>query len=109
MSDLFKQYPNMSQYFTTSDGTPFFKEETARTHARTLKNNKVETVDRPDEQEEIEETKPENAKEIISKSLEMDLETAQEYLTAEESLELPRSTVVTALKKRIAELETPGE
>lgn len=103
MSDLFKQYPNMSEYYETSDGTPFFKIETANTHARTLENKKVKTIVRPEEKDD--EIKTETAKEIIAKIPEMDLETAQDYLAAEESLEAPRKTVVDALEKRIAELQ----
>lgn len=106
MSDLFKQYPEMSEYYQTSDGTPFFKEETANTHARTLKDKRVKTVYRPDENENDEDLpKTETAKEIIEKLKEMDLETAQDYLHAEESLEVPRTTVVAAIQKRIAELQ----
>ena len=104
MSDLFKIYPNMSEYYETSDGTPFFKIETANTHARTLENKKVKTVYRPDENDE-DLPKIETAKEIIAKLPEMDLETAQDYLTAEESLETPRKTVVEAIEKRISELQ----
>lgn len=103
MSDLFKLYPNMSEYYETSDGTPFFKIETANTHARTLENKKVKTVYRSEEYDD--ETKPETAKEIIAKLPDMDLETAQDYLTAEESLETPRKTVVEAIEKRISELQ----
>lgn len=108
MSDLFKQYPEMSEYYQTSDGTPFFKEETANTHARTLKDKRVKTVYRPDEPEnENDEDLPktETAKEIIAKLAEMNLESAQDYLAAEESLEAPRKTVVDAIQKRIAELQ----
>ena len=103
MSDLFKQYPFMSEYYETSDGTPFFKIETANTYARTLKDKKVKTIYRPEESNE--EIKTETAKEIIAKTAEMDLETAQDYLAAEESLESPRKTVVDALEKRITELQ----
>lgn len=106
MSDLFKQYPFMSEYYETSDGTPFFKIETANTYARTLKDKRVKTVSRPDENENDEDLpKTETAKEIIAKLSEMDMETAQDYLTAEESLETPRTTVVAAIQKRIAELQ----
>ncbi|PWN62306.1 hypothetical protein C1638_017590 [Chryseobacterium oncorhynchi] len=91
----------MSEYYETSDGTPFFKPETAATYARTLKDQRVKTVYKSDDDEQ----KAETAKEIISKTAEMDLETAQDYLAAEESLELPRTTVVNALQKRIAELQ----
>ena len=48
------------------------------------------------------------AKEIIAKSVEMDLETVQKYLKAENELEAPRKTVLEALTARISELENAG-
>ncbi|MEG2078322.1 MAG: hypothetical protein RSA74_14700 [Chryseobacterium sp.] len=92
----------MSEYFETSDGEQFFKEDPAKLHARSLKDQKVKTVSRPDETEV---SKTETAKDIVVKSVEMDLETAREYLATEEALEAPRKTVVEALQKRIAEIE----
>lgn len=108
MSQLFKQYPNMTEYYETSDGQKFFKEEPAKTHARTLKDKKVTTVPKPEESEDNEGSKQETAKEIIAKLPEMDLAIAQDYLAAEESLEAPRKTVTDALQKRIAELQKPA-
>ncbi|ROH98406.1 hypothetical protein EGI16_21465 [Chryseobacterium sp. G0240] len=104
MSDLFKQYPDLSHYYETSDGTPFYKEETAQTYAKTLNDKRIKAVYREDIIDE-EGPKTETAKEIIAKLPDMDLETAQDYLTAEESLETPRTTVVAAIQKRIAELQ----
>lgn len=103
MSDLFKQYPNLTEYFKTSDGETFYKEEPAKTHARSLENKKVERVERPSETLE---SKTETAKDIIAKAALMDLETAKDYLAKEEELEQPRKTVTDALQKRIDELET---
>lgn len=105
MKSLFEQYPNMSEYFETSDGEKFFKEEPAKSHGKTLKDKTVKTVLRPEEKED---QKPESAKEIIAKSVEMDLEDAKEHLAIEEVSEAPRKTVVDALQKRISELENPA-
>ncbi len=109
MNSLFKQYPNLQVYFETSDGTQFYKEETAKTHAKSLQDKEVKTVKRSSVKEEVknEEVK-ETAKEIIAKSVEMDLETVQKYLKAENELEAPRKTVLEALTARISELENAG-
>lgn len=113
MSELFKQYPNMSEYFETSDGEKFFKEDPAKVHGRTLKNKTVKTVTRPEAEDVIinPATKPggETVKQIIAKLPEMDLETAKKYLDEENELETPRKTVTDALEKRIKELEIPVE
>ena len=82
--------------FLTSDGTEFFKEETANEHARKLKDRTVKTVQRPEESKLS--TK---AGDIIAMAPEMTLESAQDYLNAENSLEKPRVTVIEALEKRI--------
>lgn len=112
MSELFKQYPNMSEYFETSDGQKFFKEDPAKVHGRTLKDKSVKTVTRPEETEEksheIKGTEgkteaPETAQSIILKVPTMDLETAKTALENENELEFPRKTVQAALTKKISE------
>lgn len=109
MSDLFNQYPKMSEYFQTSDGQKFFKEDTAKLHAKSLEDKNIKKVERPSKSKATvqDETKTETAKDIVAKSAEMDLATAQDYLATEEALEAPRKTVVEALQKRIAELQNP--
>ncbi|KMQ70314.1 hypothetical protein [Chryseobacterium koreense] len=102
--DIFKDTPDLQEYFETSDGQRFYKEDLAKNHARSLEDKSVATVYRD---QEIEATK-ETAKEIIAKIPEMDLQTAKEYLEAENSDD-PRKSVVKALIKRIAELETPKD
>lgn len=109
MSELFKQYPNLSEYFETSDGEKFFKEDPAKVHGRTLKDKSVKTVSRPVENEESEELKPDTVKQILATLANMDLETVQKFLTAENEKETPRKTVTDALEKRITELEKPAE
>ncbi|MGJ5643208.1 hypothetical protein [Formosa sp. S-31] len=44
---VFKRNPNLGRYFKTSDGTPFYKKEHAKTHARGLKDKSVEEVVKP--------------------------------------------------------------
>lgn len=105
MSDLFEQYPNMSEYYETSDGVTFYKEDPAKVHARTLKDQTVKTVKRSDV-EASEESKTETAKEILLKIPDMDLDTLQLYLDSEDELEKPRKSVTDALEKRIADLQS---
>lgn len=102
-NEIFTDKPDLQEYFETSDGTQFYKEDLARNHGRTLEDKTVKNVSRNDVSET--ESAKETAKEILAKLPEMDLETAEEYLEAENSDEFPRKTVVAALTKRIAELE----
>lgn len=99
-NDTFKNNPDLNEYFETSDGTKFYKEDLAKNHARSLKDTGVSHVFR----DQVLEVDRETAKEILAMLPEMDLDVAQEYLTAE-NLKDPRKTVVAALEKRIAELE----
>lgn len=98
--NLFKQYPNLEEYFETSDGQKFFKETAAKTHARTLEDKKVTAVNRADFEQ-----KPKSANEILALVSEMDLETAKMYLEQEKSLEIPRATVLKALEGKINKLQ----
>lgn len=100
MDNIFNEKPNLQEYFATSDGTKFYTETMAKNHAKTLEDKEVAHVTRPAEDDAVE-----TAKEIIKKAAEMDLETANDYLDAETSLENPRKSVVAALEKRIEELE----
>lgn len=104
MSNTFKLYPTLMVLFLTSDGTEFFKEETANEHARKLKDRTVKTVQRPEESKLS--TK---ADDILKLVPEMDLDTANEYLTAENALKSPRKSVVDDLTAKVAELENPAE
>jgi len=103
VSNLFEQYPKMSEYFETSDGEKFFKEDTAKLHAKSLEDKNVKTVSRPTES-----PKATTAEAILKLVDEMDLETANDYLSAENALAKPRKSVVDALKAQIAELENPA-
>lgn len=100
MSDVFKRYPNLPEYWQTSDGEKFFTESAAYNHGKTLDDSKVKKVERP-----VSEEKPKSAAEIIAMVPEMDLETAEAILDAETSSEKPRKSVIEALEKRISELE----
>lgn len=99
--DIFKDSPDLQEYFETSDRQRFYKEDLAKNHARSLEDKTVTTVFR-DAQDEARET----AKDILAKIPQMDMETAVQYLDAEEKNE-PRKSVVAALTKRIAELQNP--
>ena len=103
MDNLFKDKPELQEYFETSDGTKFYTENMAKNHARDLEDKKVTHVTRPEE-----ESAKETAADIIAKAPEMDLDTANEYLDAETSLAKPRKSVVEALENRINELENEG-
>lgn len=46
MNKIFKSNPNLQQYFETSDGVKFFREDHAKSHARSLKVKAVKTVER---------------------------------------------------------------
>ena len=101
--DTFKENPNLQEYFETSDGTAFYKEDHAKDHARNLEDKTVKTVTK--DQEDEPENSRETAKDILAKVPAMDLTTAEEYLDAENDEEFPRKTVVAAITKRITELE----
>ena len=107
--NIFKQYPNMSEYYETSDGQKFFKEDPAKVHARSLKDSKVKIVSRSEQTEDTEDTKTETVKDILARLVEMDLETVQRYLDSENEKETPRKTVTDALEKRITELQNPAQ
>lgn len=44
---LWDNYPNLKTFFETSNGTKFFKESDAKTHAATLEDKTVKTLNRP--------------------------------------------------------------
>ena len=99
--DTFKNNPDLKEYFETSDGTQFYKEDLAKNHARDLEDKTVKSVSRNEEKDEIKMTAPE----IVAMIPEMDLETANSYLDAESLLSKPRKTVVEALETHIESLE----
>lgn len=98
--DTFKNNPDLQELFVTSDGTEFYKEDTAKNHARTLEDKSVNSVSRPEEKE-VQLT----AAEIIASIPEMDMDQATFSLTAEQLLAKPRKSVVEALTAHLAELE----
>lgn len=106
MSDVFKDNPNMKSYFQTSDGTKFYDENSAKNHGKTLQDQSVEEVKRS---AKIEDSKATKADDILKLVPDMNLETANEYLTAENALKSPRKTVVDALIAKVAELDKPAE
>lgn len=103
MDEIFKNNPDLHEYYETSDGQKFYTENLARNHARSLDKNEVQHVTRNGGEEQ--EVKPLKAADIIAQAPEMDLDTACDYLDAELALEKPRKTVVEALKNRITEIE----
>lgn len=100
--DTFKDNPKLQEYFETSDGTAFYKEDTARDYARTLEDKSVKSVSRPEEKET-----PLTAVEIIAQIPGMDIDEATLSLTAENLLAKPRKSVVEALTAHIEELQNP--
>lgn len=44
MKKVFEQNPSLEKVYCTSDGTPFYQENDAKNHAKTLDNKAVETV-----------------------------------------------------------------
>ncbi len=97
--NIFNQYPNLEEYFETSDGQKFFKETAAKTHARTLEDKSVNKVKRTDTK------KPQSSTDILALVSSMDLATAQMYLEQEKSLETPRITILKALEGKINKLQ----
>ncbi|QDP85198.1 hypothetical protein FNJ88_06325 [Chryseobacterium sp. SNU WT5] len=98
--DTFKNHPDLQEYFETSDGTKFYKEDLAKNHARTLEDKAVTAVSRP---EEAEVKKP--AAEILELIPDMDIDDATEFLMAENLLAKPRKSVVEALTAHLEELQ----
>jgi hypothetical protein len=47
-NSIFKANPKLDCYFETSDGTPFYTDYAANTHAKSLDNKSVKTVHRSD-------------------------------------------------------------
>lgn len=96
---IFEQYPNLEEYFETSDGQKFFKETAAKTHARTLADKEVKKVLKKDFKEA---SKP---KTIPIKKV--GLEELKALLEKEKSEKKPNAKEIEALEKRIAEFENP--
>jgi len=42
--EVFEQHPDLEKVYCTSDGTPFYQENDAKNHAKTLKDKSVEAV-----------------------------------------------------------------
>ncbi len=97
--NIFEQYPNLEEYFETSDGQKFFKETAANTHSRTLEDKEVKRVLKKDFKEAL---KP---KTIPIKKVE--LEELKALLEKEKSEKTPNTERIEALEKSIAELENP--
>ena len=104
MDKIFKEHEHLDVCFQTSDGVYFYTEDTAKNHAKKLDNKKVKKLEREEEKQSEKET----FADIIAKAPEMDLDTVNKYLDAENALEKPRKSVLEALKKRIIELENPA-
>jgi hypothetical protein len=47
MNKIFEDNKGLKAYWKTSDGTPFYNENTANIHAKSLEDKKVEKVERP--------------------------------------------------------------
>lgn len=97
--NIFEQYPNLEEYFETSDGQKFFKETAANTHSQTLEDKEVKIVLKKDFKEAL---KP---KTIPIKKVE--LEELKALLEKEKSEKTPNTERIEALEKSIAELENP--
>lgn len=97
--NIFEQYPNLEEYFETSDEQKFFKETAANTHSRTLEDKEVKRVLKKDFKEAL---KP---KTIPIKKVE--LEELKALLEKEKSEKIPNIERIEALEKSIAELENP--
>ena len=48
MSDLFKNNPELKEYFETSDGEKFYSHNLAANHAKGLEDKEVKTVTKPE-------------------------------------------------------------
>lgn len=67
-NEIFKANPNLDLYYQTSDGEPFFTENAAHNHAKSLKNKSVTPVYRSDAEESDEEdSTDQKANEIFEK------------------------------------------
>ncbi len=107
---VFKQHPELKQYFKTSDGAAFYKKEHASAHARSLKNRKVEEVKNTFETKAASDDTSENkldeltpiqkAKLRANDILKLDTVEAVEEALKDETAK----TVIAAGKQRIAEL-----
>ena len=70
MNKIFKNNPELKEFYQTSDGQAFYTENAARTHARTLKNKSVILVEKsaetaaPVEDEKPEEVEKKPAKKV---------------------------------------------
>lgn len=100
MDNTFKNHPDLQEYFETSDGTQFYKEDVAKNHAKSLEDKTVKKVSRPEEKE-----KQLSAAEIITLVPEMDFDQATQYLTSENLLAKPRKSVVDALTAKLEALK----
>ena len=109
--DTFKDNPELQEYFETSDGTAFYKEDLAKNHARNLEDKSVKPVFRKEGKtaKGNDEGQKETFADIIAKAPEMDLETLVQYIDAENLLPKPRKSVVDALAARLDELENPKD
>ena len=47
MHEIFKTHPDLEKVFVTSDNEPFYQENDAKNHGKTLKDTKVETIFNP--------------------------------------------------------------
>lgn len=48
MQFIFKQHPNVEEFYVTSDDQAFFNASDAKNHAKTLENKEVDTIKRRD-------------------------------------------------------------
>lgn len=99
MNNIFKQHPDLAEYFETSDGEKFYKEDLAKNHVRTLalKDAAIKIVLRPDENQ--------SRAEVISLVPHMKQELVAEYLNAENDADEPNAEFIEALTNRNAQLQ----
>lgn len=110
MNKVFKDHPSLKKYHETADGTKFYDEDAAKTHARSLDNRKVKTVYRSEAKAETKEepvvTKPKVAKvkkEMIVKTV--TAETAQTEDTKDAEVDSKDLTPMAAAKLRVEAID----
>ena len=84
MHKIFQSNPNLKKAFITSDGTPFYQENDAKNHAKTLKDKTVEPVFNEVELQDV------DAKELTEdekQMLEFEAEEVEKQKQAEEEAE----------------------
>lgn len=109
--EYFSQNKEVKEIFYTTDGQPFLMENRADIHAKTSKLDVFVFKNLNEQSESNDEINIDSSAPVLIGAIQLysDVEKLKLFLSKENEKAKPRTTVVAALEKRIAELNTDSD